>query len=135
MAEVERIDVRELPVVSSTGNNELNRTWMQQTIKAEPYSPDALNRVDWYDPLDPRILRVLDRVKVLAMHAYVGEPITTISHAFYRTVSAWWIIVAFNGYLHPDEIPQGTMLRIPDLQDVLKRIQTASFSPGEVISF
>ena len=69
----------------------------------------------WVDPLDPRILNILETLSSdLELYTYVaGKSITTVSYELYGTTSAWWIILYVNGYMHPDEISDGALLKVP----------------------
>jgi len=69
----------------------------------------------WIDPLDPRILNILETLSGdLELYTYVaGKSITTVSYELYGTTSAWWIILYVNGYMHPDEISDGALLKVP----------------------
>ena len=69
----------------------------------------------WVDPLDPRLLKLLDGVKVYKTITWNGTPLTTLSQRFYGTTSLHFIFLMFNGFIHPQEIPMGTTLKVPTL--------------------
>lgn len=89
----------------------------------------------WIDPLSPRIINILDRMKQLDQYKYVSnKPITTVSYELYGTTSAWWIILYLNGYMHPDEIADGATLKVPRSVDIDILLQeTAKNNKGKVI--
>lgn len=89
----------------------------------------------WIDPLSPRIISILDRMRNLEQYKYVGgKPITTVSFELYGTTSAWWIILYVNGYMHGDEIADGTTLKVPRQMDIDILLQeTAKNNKGKVI--
>lgn len=67
------------------------------------------------DALTPRMLALLELLKKdCRSYNYVGgKPFTTISFELYNTTSAWWIILYLNGYMHPDEVSSGSLLKVP----------------------
>ena len=69
----------------------------------------------WIDPLTPRMLDLLEKMmRNLENYDYVGgKPFTTVSYELYGTTSAWWIILYVNGYMHPDEVSSGSLLKVP----------------------
>lgn len=76
----------------------------------------------WVDPLDPKLLNLLKTDKFETV-VWNSTPITTISYRFYGTVSLWYAILAYNGYYHPQEIPNGATVKIPLLnpQSVIRK--------------
>jgi len=70
----------------------------------------------WVDPLTPRLLSLLRSRRDLSPYPYNGKPITTVSYEVYGTTSAWETILYLNGFQHPDEIPNGSILQIPSTQ-------------------
>lgn len=93
---------------------------MFSVTDADPTAADPINRAEWLDPLDDRVHRALDRTRSMCPHTYLGEPITTVAFQYWQLTSPWWLIVIFNGYLHPDEIPSGQEIEIPDLGGFLE---------------
>ena len=83
---------------------------------------------EWVDPLDPRIINMLsDFENDLEQYTYVsGKTITTVSFELYGTSSAWWIILYLNGIMHPDEIPDGKVLRVPSRSAMAVLLQTTA---------
>jgi hypothetical protein len=73
----------------------------------------------WIDPLTPSFIRFLKSDFKYATHEFVAsEPLTTVSYRYYDTTSLWYLIVYVNGFMHPDEIPSGTLLKIPYKSDI-----------------
>lgn len=83
--------------------------------RMEPVYSDRYKEPGWVDPLDPRIQRILTGNISYDVYSYRSEPLTTISYKYYNTTTLWWVIMMFNGFLHPHDIPSGTQLRIPSL--------------------
>lgn len=77
----------------------------------------------WIDPLDQRLLNLLNGDIPYDAFSYRSESITTISFRYYRTTSLWWLIVMFNGFIHPHEIPSGYVLKIPKLSYILSKVK------------
>lgn len=115
-------------LVQSSTFYDVESVWSRlfEVVAAESTAADPLNQFEWLNPLDEKVHRALDKTKSIGPHNYLGEPITTVAHQYYTNTSAWWLIVAFNGYLHPDEIPTGQDIEIPDLEGFLEyyRAQT-----------
>lgn len=110
-------------------------TRLLAVVEADQTHPDPANQLEWLDPLDDRFHRALDRTTSLRPHVYYNEPITTISHQYYGTTSAWFLILAFNGYLHPDEISTGQEIEIPDLGEFMKHYRNATSQKTVEITF
>lgn len=89
-------------------------------VEANTVDPDPINQLEWLDPLDLAYSNALNKTRTIGPHRYMGEPITTVAYQHYGSTSAWHVILSFNGYLHQDEIPSGTDLEIPDLQQFLE---------------
>ena len=89
----------------------------------------------WIDPLDPRILNIIAGEIPYDIFSYRSESITTISYQYYSTTTLWWLIVMFNGFLHPHEIPSGYKLKIPKLSYIMNKVKksTSDSIKGQVI--
>lgn len=83
---------------------------------------------EWVDPLDPRITNIIESLQGdLEPYTYVaGKAITTISYELYGTTSAWWIILYVNGYMHPDEISDGSSMKVPSAASINVLLQTTA---------
>lgn len=91
----------------------------------------------WVDPLSPRIVDLLDKVKKdLQPYNYTGgKPLTTVSYELYNTTSAWWIILYVNGYMHPDEISDGAILKVPSGESIQVLLrESAKNNRGKVVT-
>lgn len=82
----------------------------------------------WVDPLDPAIVNILSTLSASAqLYTYTaGKAITSVSQELYGTTSAWWIILYLNGYMHPDEISDGAVLKVPSQQALTVLLQTTA---------
>lgn len=85
--------------------------------------PRKFGDKNWIDPLDPKLLRLLQgRIPYREIIYAKKKPLTTISMEVYMTSSLWWLILMMNGYLHPHDIPDGATLKIPSLTFIQKRM-------------
>lgn len=78
----------------------------------------------WLDPFDPRIERLLSLVRTVEAEYDGTTPLTTVSQTVYGTTSAVWLILLFNGSVHPFELQRGP-IRLADptsLDDAIKTI-------------
>lgn len=113
-----RVDV-EIPAVSSNLNPRYSRTRRMATIPADDGHIEPINRIAWSDYLDPAVNEgIFDSIRTVQSIKYTGTPLTTIADAVYGTTTLWWVILQYNGYLHPDEIPNGAQLLIPSAAEV-----------------
>lgn len=117
------VPLGEIPVVSLTASPKVTVTRQFSIVDADPVDVDPINHVEWLDPLDPRFTAALNRTSVQASEEYHGDPLPTVSYRYYGTASATYLILAFNGYVHPDEVPRGIELQIPNLQQFLAAYQ------------
>ena len=111
----------QLQTVSSHVNKRLMRGENMDTFTTELGD-------SWIDPLDPRISNILETLSDdLELYTYVGgKSITTVSYELYGTTSAWWIILYVNGYMHPDEISDGALLKVPTSSAMSTLMQDAA---------
>ena len=73
----------------------------------------------WIDPLTPSFVKFLKSDFKYVSYVFVAsEPLTTLSYRFYDTTSLWYLILYVNGFMHPEEIPAGTLLKIPYKDDI-----------------
>lgn len=99
--------------------------------------PSELDGTNWIDPLDPRLIAIFKEQTPYEEYKYSSESITTLSYQFYSTTSLWWLILMFNGFLHPHDIPPGYALKIPSSAFILKRMKTPvkDSIKGKIVSF
>lgn len=128
-----RVPITLIQGASSAYDGSINRTNLQQVTTANPTSPDPINREEWYDPLDTRVTRGLKTLQTLSTINYDGSPFTTISYKYLGSSTAWWIILQYNGYMHPDDVPMGAILGIPDIQPIKDAIRASALPKGGVI--
>lgn len=114
---------KEFPRVSGNGNYLVSLTRLLEgyDVPANGDLFDALNNRAWFDPLNERVVRAFSTVYSELVVPYEG-PITTLSMTHYGTTSAWWIILAYNGFVHPDDIEEGTSVRIPELAPIVEAL-------------
>ena len=87
------------------------------TTKSQKYG-----EADWVDPLDPRLLSILNGKIPYQEVVFTNQPITNIADKYYNTTTPWWLILMFNGYLHAHDIPDGARLKIPSLQFIQSKL-------------
>lgn len=73
---------------------------------------------DWVNPFTELFKAIIKQPRSITMIYETSVPVTTQSAFIYGTMSMWTIIVACSGYLHPQQIPQGTKIRLPSLDAV-----------------
>lgn len=112
------IKEKDIVRASSYTDTSLSRPLYQAIVEPNVEDPDPIFKEIWYDPLDPKITSIFENITSVSTHDYQRDPITTISYNYYGTTSGWWIILAYNGYMHQDEIPAGASLDIPDLDTI-----------------
>ena len=91
-------------------DEKLIRTNLMATVTNENYPYEK-----WVDPLDSRLLNLLEGVKTFKTIIWNNTPLSTISYRIYGTTSLVNLILMFNGFLQPQEIPMGTELKIPQI--------------------
>jgi hypothetical protein len=73
----------------------------------------------WIDPLTPSFIKFLkSNFKYVSYTFVASEPLTTLSYRFYDTTSLWYLLLYVNGFMHPEEIPAGAILKIPYKDDI-----------------
>jgi len=72
----------------------------------------------WQDPLSPAVIGLRKAVTKYSTITYRGEPITTICRNEYNTTTIWWIVLMYNGYIHPSEIKVGSLLKLPNRDQI-----------------
>jgi hypothetical protein len=79
------------------------------------------------DVLDHKLTRLINSIQDYFPYIYDGqEHITTISYKAYNTTTLYWLIVMYNGIMHPLEIEPGLILKIPKMTEVSRFFQEAS---------
>lgn len=130
-----RVPMEGVPRTSTFVDPTISRAVIAAKAGAIPDDPLAIMREPWYDPLDPAMTRIMDFNIPFSLYQYQGEGLTTLSYQMYKTTTAWWVILMFNGFVHPDEIPAGTELRIPDLASLKAVIERTKSKFGEKFVF
>lgn len=73
------------------------------------------------DMLNWKLAVLLKAIQNWAPYEYDGtKPITTIAYETYGTTTVWWIILMYNGFMHPLEMQPGIVIKIPARADVDK---------------
>lgn len=130
------LPVTAVPRTSSRLSAQYSTATLFGRVAVDPTAADPVNIPEWYDPLDPKIAKIISEAAVTDYYVYdYQEPITSIASKKTGTTSTWWIILQFNGFLHPDEITPGTTLRIPDLRAVTTSLNKLLAKRGIVVSF
>lgn len=96
--------------------------------------PDELLRLPMVDFLDGRVLRALRDAPSNGSIVKDASPLTTSVHSATGTTTVWWLIVMYNGYLHPDEIPDGTVLKIPNLASIRDALAKSKQGLGKIVT-
>lgn len=95
----------------------------------------TVNGVKQINIFDPRILKAVLQIQSYQTYTYSdGDKIVNISYQAYATTSLWWVILMYNGLIHPYEIPIGYLLKIPDMSELVANITPAINSIGQVVS-
>lgn len=126
----------DLPITSSHFDANYSRTALQSRIKGDPAASDPINRSDWFDPLSPAVTDLFNDSQTVSYYDdNSSEPITTIAYKVTGVTTTWWAILQYNGFMHPDEVPSGVRLRIPDMKSVVARLQRIRSKRGQVVRF
>jgi hypothetical protein len=112
----------DLPVLSSHVDHKLTHTVFMDTLPSQPYAPDPVNKEEWFDPLDPALIALVEENMTNNVISYQGEPITTLAHRVCGNTSGYWLILMGNGFMHPDEIPRGAFLRMPNFNAIRSKL-------------
>lgn len=75
------------------------------------------------DVFASKVREILERIKGYSTYTFSNmDKLVTISYRAYGTTSLWWLILVFNGFIHPYDIEPGTVIKIPDLFEITKAI-------------
>jgi hypothetical protein len=64
---------------------------------------------------------------------YGNVPLTTVVNRVYGTTSLLWLVVMYNGIIHPMEIPPGTIIRMPDIAQINAYLNNVQSNNGKVV--
>lgn len=94
-----------------------------------------LNGIPEIDYFSSRFQEAILRVKTATPYMFSqGDKVVNISHRAYGTTSLWWVIMLYNGFVHPYDVSAGDTLRIPDLYEITRAIAEVNVPRiGEVI--
>jgi len=95
----------------------------------EEFFPEADygNENIWIDVHDKKVMSLLKLPRNGLLTYNNSKSLTTHSNEAYGTTTLWWLIVMCSDYLHPHEIPTGTLIALPvlsDIQSAFKEIYT-----------
>jgi hypothetical protein len=80
-------------------------------------------RIDWGDW---RITQILRKITVARPYKYNGiRKFTTLCQAIYGNTTCYRLVMIYNGYMHPYEIPAGAIILFPDnmqLSDAIRQV-------------
>lgn len=120
-------------LVSSTHNNEafsINK--FIPIFPIENPNGDIFNHLDF---LDHKLTTLLNNITAWTPYTYDGiEKISAIAYKFYNTTTLWWVIMMYNGYIHPLEITPGVVIKIPDINTVNDYLREVKKQTGKIIT-
>lgn len=90
-------------------------------------------RQGWFSPLSRQMTEIFRSLEILETIQYRGEPLTTLAYRYYNNVDGWIFILGFNGYLHPDEMRSGILIKIPNVEAVIAVLNRLESNKGDVI--
>lgn len=74
------------------------------------------------DFMDSTTIRLIHDLPVLtAIEWRKGLSLPAVSLDFYNTISWAWILLLYNGFTHPSNIPAGATVNLPDVTSLRKR--------------
>ena len=87
------------------------------------------------DPLRDKLIPMISKIEGYTNHRIQqderGAP-DLISLREYNTDELWWVIMAFNGISSYRSLVEGTILRIPNLPEVVKMVSDNTIRPNSV---
>lgn len=117
-----KISPSDLPLMSEQADHKLTHTVFMETLDGQPFAVDPINQENWYDPLDPALVSLVEDNMTESVVSYQGEPLTTLAHRLCGNTSAYWIILMGNGFIHQDEIPRGAFLKVPNFSAIRSKL-------------
>lgn len=82
------------------------------------------------DPLDHTYLGLYDHITQWAPYEWDGtKHLTTVVHEMYRNTTMIWIVLHYNGIIHPLEIEPGYILKMPMPAQVLDYFRSVKVTP------
>jgi len=86
------------------------------------------------DFLNHKLSSLLDKIQDWTPYVYNGaEHLTTICYKMYGNTTVIWLIMMYNGIMHPLEVAPGTMLMMPDRQQVDTYLKDVKSNIGKVV--
>lgn len=71
------------------------------------------------DIFDTRLLSLLRSITRTRPVVYRGDqPLTTLVNTEYGNTSVYWIVLAYNGFVHPMEIRPGAVIELPSASEI-----------------
>jgi nucleoid-associated protein YgaU len=93
-------------------------------IRGSRYENASILRVTTADgstqfAIYPTRMLLTEQVTFVQRTVVAGDRLDTLAHRYYQNSLLWWIIARANPeILYPDDIPPGTILRIPDASSI-----------------
>jgi hypothetical protein len=89
---------------------------------------DRLDYSDW------RLTRILRQITSVTSAKYNGvRKFTTICYLLYGNTTIYRLVLMYNGYMHPYEIPQGAILLFPDPTDLLNAVTKTTTAQSKAV--
>ncbi len=86
------------------------------------------------DMLDRRLTRMLSIITEWRPVLFDGtEHITTLCYRVYGNTTIWWVVMMYNGFVHPLEIEPGTVIKMPSLPQINEYLLAVKRKIGKVV--
>lgn len=87
------------------------------------------------DALDWRLTSLLNSITDFQPVRYDGsEPFTTMVYRYYGFTTLWWLVLCYNGFMHPLEIRPGTLVRMPSITQIDSYLKEVKVKTGKVVT-
>ena len=75
---------------------------------------------DNYDPITSDFLLSISKIKTVGTYRVEGEDARPdlISYELFNSEQYWWILMFYNGIVRVDALTNGTVLKVPDLDEM-----------------
>lgn len=86
---------------------------------SHPSDDSESHKIEMTDLFDNRRLSLMRSITQSKPVIYRGDvPLTTLVYLEYGNTSLYWLVMEYNGIVHPLEIQPGTVIEMPSLVDV-----------------
>lgn len=80
---------------------------------------ETQNTDTYIDFFSDKSIKMVQNLQRHSLHTFTaGQKLTKISYDYYGTTTLWWVILVYNGFFHPLEVPYGIVLLIPYIADI-----------------